>query len=320
MLRLHIQQRRGQKAFKAQFSEVYPVCSNIFLSRGKTADAETITRCRGIIKENAGILNNFRGTVYAPAACILACSTDPEGKMAKASENYKMLKDYFKRSEYLALTALLLADTVNESETRGAAERGKAIYDLMNEKHRFLTGYEDSIFALTMAFSEKSIEQLTDEMELCMEELDGISSKNTLQTVAQILVMSDRPAKEKCARFKELFEALRASGLKYGKYYELPVLASLAVTDKDISEIISDISDVDGFLAKQKGYGGLFGLDKKSRLMHAAMIVSSLYSPCSPSSSKDIASLASMISIVAMQIIMIIVISNSVAMSVSASH
>lgn len=305
-----------KKAFKAQFSEVYPVCANIFLSRGKSADAETITRCRAIIKENAGVLNNFRGTVFAPAACILACSSDPEGKMESASENYKLLKEYFKRSEYLALSSLLITDALNGSDARVAAERGKAIYDLMNEKHRFLTGYEDSIFALAMALSEKSDEELIDEMERCMATLDGASSKDILQTVAQILVLNDKPAEVKCKKFKELLGALGASGMKYGKYYELPVLASLAVTDKEVPEIVSDISDVSAFLTGQKGYGGLFGLGKKSRLMHAAMIVSTFYSP---SETGDVASLASMISIVAMQILMIIIVTNSTTIA-AASH
>lgn len=306
-----------KKAFKAQFSEVYPVCSNIFLSRGKSADAETLTRCRDVVKENAGVLSNFRGTIFAPAACILACSSDPAEKMARASENYTLLKEYFKRSEYLALASLLITDTVNSGDARSAAERGKTIYDMMNEKHRFLTGYEDSIFALAMAFSEKSNEDLIEEIERCMATLDGTSSKDMLQTVAQILVLSDKPAEVKCARFKELLEALRASGIKYGKHYELPVLASLAVSDKEIPEIVSDISDASAFLAEQKGYGGLFGLDKKSRLMHAAMIVSTFYSP---SAGGDVASLASMISIVAMQIMMIIIITNSVTVTAAASH
>ena len=36
--------------------------------------------------------------------------------------------------------------------------------------------------------------------------------------------------------------------------------------------------DVDAFLAEQKGYG-FWGVDRKTRLMHAAMIVSDKYAP-----------------------------------------
>ena len=39
-----------------------------------------------------------------------------------------------------------------------------------------------------------------------------------------------------------------------------------------------DMKDVDAFLDQQKGYG-FFGIDRKTRLMHAAMIVSDEYMP-----------------------------------------
>ncbi|MBP3569955.1 MAG: DUF4003 family protein, partial [Lachnospiraceae bacterium] len=84
-------------------------------------------------------------------------------------------------------------------------------------------------------------------------------------------------AEEKCNKVVALYEALKADGVKYGKYHELVVLASLALLPVELSVLVEDIKAVDAFLTEQKGYGGFFGFDKKTRLMHAAMIVSCDY-------------------------------------------
>ena len=74
-----------------------------------------------------------------------------------------------------------------------------------------------------------------------------------------------------------IYKALEVRGYRYGKGYEMAVLGALSILQMDISAIIEDIMEVDGFLAQQKGYGGL-GIDKKTRLMHAAMLVANDYS------------------------------------------
>ena len=90
-----------------------------------------------------------------------------------------------------------------------------------------------------------------------------------------ILALSEGSPRYKTDRLIGLFEALRARGVKYGKSYELPVLAALSVLEPDQSEAVSDILRADEFLSAQKGYG-FWGLDKRTRLMHAAMLESDL--------------------------------------------
>ena len=208
-----------KKAFKAEFDDVYPLCSNIFLSHKKKADADLIKQCRQYIKDNTSFINNFRGPMYAPTACLLACSSAPDEKMAQAAQNYKLLKEYFMGSDQMVLAAVILTDMTTPATAREKAERGRAIYKLMKEKHPILTGSEDSVFAVLLAFSEKSDEALTEEMENCFNSLKGMAGKDCLQTVSQVLAMSDKPLDEKCARFCELFDSLRAAGIKYGKSF-----------------------------------------------------------------------------------------------------
>ena len=46
--------------------------------------------------------------------------------------------------------------------------------------------------------------------------------------------------------------------------------------DADVNEIVQDMLDVDAFLSNQKGYG-FFSVDRNTRMMHAAMLVSNDY-------------------------------------------
>ena len=305
------------RVFKLEYDVVYPVCANIFLSHGVRAEEERLRACREMIKDNAGVFSSFRGSVYAPCASMLACGSDPERRMAQAAENYRMLKEYFSSGETLVLASMLLTDMAAPEEAREKAERGRAIYQKMKEKHRFLTGQEDSVFAVLMAFSEKSDDAMIDEMEQIFTALDGMAGKDYLQSAAQILAMSDKPAEEKTARFKELFEALRAAGIKYGKSYELAVLASLSLKDVPIDRLVQDIADISGDLATRKGFKGLFGMDKKTRYMHAAMLATTYYSP---SVEGDVAALASMVSIVAIQMIITMIIVMNAAHLAAMSH
>ena len=55
------------------------------------------------------------------------------------------------------------------------------------------------------------------------------------------------------------------------------MLAALSVSGISNDKIVSDLLYADDFLDDQKGYGGFFGTDKKTRLMHAALIVSAVY-------------------------------------------
>ena len=266
-------------AFKWDSSNIYPVCANLFCAYGKEADGEELKRCKKIIESQTGVFSNFRGNIRPALASMLALSDRPEEKMSQALENYSLLKQEFWGSEYLALVAFLLTDLADRSRIEEKSTRGKVIYKRMQKEHPFLTSSEDSVFAVLMAFSDKSDDELIDDMEACYKALkERFSfSSNELQTVSHILALSDGRPDEKAGRVIDLYNALLDAGVKYGKYYELSTLAALSVTDAGIADLVQDIQEASEFLKGQKGYGGLFGIDAKTRAMHAALLVSDLY-------------------------------------------
>ena len=269
----------AKETFKWDSYRTYPICANIFLARNAAADAQALLRCRDIIKEQTGIFSNFRGYLRPALASLLAVSENPEEKMARVVENYDILRREFFGSEYLALVAFLLAEVANRADVEEKAGRGREIYNRMRKEHPFLTSSEDSVFAVMMAFSAQDNDALIEDMEACYTALRARFFRgNALQAASHVLAMRDGNAQEKADRVIALYDSLRQAGIKYGRDMELATLAALAVMDVDLPTVAEEIGQVDEYLSHQKGYG-FFGPGKAVRTMHAAMIVSDLYTP-----------------------------------------
>ena len=274
------------------------VCGATFMSKGLVVEAEKLEACKKLLKAETGVFSNFRGNVELPLVSLLAASKQPEELLKKTKAYYDMLKEEFFGSEYLVLAAAILADMAEEHQVAQLVTKARTIYNKMKKDHPFLTSSEDSVYAVLMAISEKADEVLMEGMEICYKKLkESFSSSNEVQALAHVLSIADGAAEEKCNKVVALYEALRNADMKYGKYHELVVLASLALLPVTKEVLVEDIKAVDAFLSEQKGYGFL-GMDKKTRRMHAAMIVASDYAK---SENAEIAAITGTLAMVAAQ-------------------
>ena len=231
-----------------------------------------------MIKKNEGVFSYLRGNVISVLAAKLCSSEDPEAKLNSVSRINKMLRNYFGKNDYTALLSMIYADIFPESETEDAAVRGKEIFRLMKKDHPWLTSSEDCVMAGLMARSERADSDLLEDAETCFNMLKKhFSDKNALQTVSQILALADECSETKAERFAGLYDMLKRSGKSYGKNYHLSTLASVSILSNNVQELCDLICEADDFLSSQKGYTGIFGIDKKTRLMHSAMITADLY-------------------------------------------
>ncbi|MBQ8011097.1 MAG: DUF4003 family protein, partial [Oscillospiraceae bacterium] len=266
------------KVFKFETDAMLAVCAADACSKEMAVDAEKIKACEKILKKNTGIFSGFRANVEIPVIMLLAGADDPEEKMKQANDFYKMLKKYHGDSEYLAYSAAVLTDMTTPERIDEIAERGKRIYQLMKKEHRFLTGSEDVLFEILLAFSEKTDEAMIEEMEECYRILKQRRFyEDAIQSISHIFTLAQGTAEEKCSRLTALFDALTAAGKKYSKNHELAVLATLSLSDTPVEELAAEIIAVNDELAQQKGYKGVFGTDKQTTLMHAVMIVSNYH-------------------------------------------
>ena len=263
-----------KSAFRWDSHYLFPVCANLFCARGETASEKLLAECRDLIKASTGVFSAFRGNIRMPVACMLARSSSPQAQLEQALKNYKALKGSFWSSDYLALAAFMITELGGDARIDQIVTRGRGLYDRMRKEHPFLTASEDSIFAVLLAFSDRSDDDLVQDMEETYRLLkERFRSGNCVQTMSHVLALTEGSAGDKAAHVISLYDAVTQAGGKYGRHYELATLAALAGMGQNDQEIAADMMDVDAFLAQQKGYGGL-GIDKRTRLMHAAMIVS----------------------------------------------
>ena len=273
-----IQNRDTLKAaLKLENNTIYPVCAAQITGRGRTVEPERLTLAKRTLKQETSVFSNFRGNAELPTICALAVSEDPQSRMEQTTDMYRRLREEFHGSTYLALAAVLLPELAHGVQAQPYLQRGKQLYRLMKAEHPFLTSSEDSVMAILLAFSEKSDEQLIADMEEVYSYLkDRISwsSSESMQTVSHILAMGSRRPMDLAERFLQLFTSLRENGHSYGRDYQLTALAVLAISRQDTGSLLENILATDDFLKEQKGYKGIFDFDRKTRLMHAAMLVS----------------------------------------------
>ena len=267
-----------KNAFRWDNDVLYSVCANIFCACGQTADTERLKECRKVIKRHTRPFSKFRGKkVRSILASMLALGENPEDRMARANDYYRLLRHRFRGTEYLVLAAFLLTDLADRPLTEEEAARGRELFRRMNRQHRMLTNNTDSVFAMLMAFSAKSDDELAADTEAGYRALkESFAGGSGAQTAAQILSITAGGTEEKVQRVIALHKALLEAEVEYGKKDEVAPLAALSLADVPVDVLAAEISEADAFLKTQKGY------EKKKtsaeeRAVHAVMIVSDQY-------------------------------------------
>ncbi|MBQ9765105.1 MAG: DUF4003 family protein [Lachnospiraceae bacterium] len=287
--------------FKMENVYIYPVCANVFLGKRQNVEPDKMQNCLRILKENTGVFSNFRGNGRIPMLSMLALDSAPEEKFRKALTFYSKLKDYFWGSEYLAVASMIVTELVDETRYEEVAERTRKIYEIMKAEHPFLTSSEDSVFASLLALSDKTEAEMVREVEACYNRLKpDFFSGNAVQSLSHVLALGEGSVEDKCKRVMDIFYALREKGCKYGTDYQLATLGALALLPVDIETLVDEMIDVDIFLSGQKGYG-FFGIEKRTRIMHAAMIVSTYHTDQNDNNLMGAAALSGSIALVAAQ-------------------
>ena len=295
-----------------------------FTPEKQKVEIEQLERCKALVKSSTSVFSSFRGNVKLPLLCMLAAGDDPEERWDRTRRYYALLKESFYGSEYLALGAMLLSDAVQEEDVPALAARGKGLYQRMKKEHPFLTGQEDSVFALLLSQSARSDDELIEDMERCYALLkERFPSGNGLQAASHVLALSSEIPVDKTFRMIGIFNAIEEAGGKYGKDWQLPILAALSLGQRFQEDLAGELLEIDALLSKRKGYKGVFGLDKRARSMHAAMLLS-LQHEAEPKQPVELvgaaAQQATLAIIAAQQALMCAVVASSAASSAATSH
>ena len=262
-----------KEGFRWESGYLFPACAEMLTAAGRRADIPAMKDCRALLKQETGFFSNFRGISEVVTLTKLSMSKNPQERLVRIQSVYAALKEWFRNSEFLVLAAAIVVDLAEPAAYVELAARAREIYNQMKSNHPFLTGGEDSTFAVLFALSDLAPCDADAEMERCYTLLkNAFFSGNALQSLSHVLALGQAPAAQKCERVAALFQLLKDAGHKYGTGYELPTLGVLALLDTDLAELAQRMTEADAFLKAQKGFGSVFGIGSRQRLMYAGML------------------------------------------------
>ena len=255
----------------------------VFSGAGKQADIERLKECKTILEKNIGYFSSLRSTAAPIVVSKMAMANDPIQYLNDVKMVYdKVSKGMFSDGSYMVQAAISICDQDKVLYADNYVAKFKELYKKMGKIHPFLTSSEDIVFAVLLVMTDKSVDTIINEMEECYnylrKELKIKVGANEIQGVSEVLTLTDGDWKEKCDKVVKLYETFLAHGVKYGtEYNEFASLGALIELDVDIDEFVDEVVETEAYLKIVKGFGD-WTMNKKQRLMFAAMLVGDAYS------------------------------------------
>ncbi len=271
-----------EKEFKWGYSIMNIAAAFVFSGAQRTVDIERLKSTREVLKKNTGAFSSFRGHGEAVIASKMALKDNPEQYLNDIKTVYEKLhKGSIFDNEYLVQGAICICDAGRIYDADSIVEKYKELYKKMGKEHPILTSSGDIVFAVLLSLTDKSVDQIINEMEECYKylkkELKLKVGSNEIQGLGEILALTDGDMKAKCDKVVKLYNTFKEQGLKVGTdYNEFASLGTLVDIDVDYNTLVNEIAEVAEYLKAAKGFGS-WSLDNKKRLMFASMLVGDSY-------------------------------------------
>ncbi|MBQ8951252.1 MAG: DUF4003 family protein [Eubacterium sp.] len=255
----------------------------VFTNADREVDIEKLRECRDIVKKNAGVFSSLRSSAESIITGKMALTDDPMRYFRDVKSVYDRLsKSVFSDGQYLVQAAISIVDAGKFDEADEIIIKFKELYKKMSKEHPMLTSSEDIIFAVLLIMTGKSVDTIITEMEDCYtylkKELKIRVGANEIQGLSEVLALSDGNMREKSDRALRIYDAFSERGVKYGKEYnEFASLGALIDIDVETRVLVDEIIEAADYLKGNKKFGS-WSMDKKQRLMFAAMLVGDSYS------------------------------------------
>lgn len=263
----------GQNQYYKRFLAINAFKAN------KDINVNEIKSLMKFIKDNTKLFSTFRTNRFIFSSLLQMGYKHPEKAFIRIRDHVELLKTYgFKKSQFqpllsYTLDSLLFADKIQDMAIQTASyresviEKGKEVYDYMKASHPWITGGDDYCLALIIAHANKDMERI----ESIYNGLNdhGLKKGNDLQSLANILSLSDDSESVIINRVMEFIEKSKISGLKISTtmYSGIGLIALVEDDHKHLEHVI----EVTNELKKTKKFKWL---DKKLLFMFAVAIVS----------------------------------------------
>ena len=284
---------------------IQSICASLYAQEGKIANPDQVERCVKTLKKETGIFSDVRGMALTIIACMIDICGGSENCFEKFFTAHDMLKKSFKSAQQLPLAAEILAEKCETSAYDSVITRAKGLYDRMRKQHPFLTGADDYVMCVVLAFSDKTDDELLSGAEevycYLKNKLKWVDS-NALQAVGHTVAQYDGDKKINADKILNMLALIKENHRSYDKTMGIPILGVLTQCGVDEKILVEEIVEVSDWLKPHKGFGP-FGMGEGVRMVYAAMLVLESYSRDVTSQSNLASSVIS--AIIAEQIAMI---------------
>lgn len=270
-----------RKHFLFENSLMSIVAGLIFTSAGKEADIDKMKSCRKLLNRKTRLLSNLRDIVELALLSKMALSDSPEQYLEDLISVYaKVQKGKFLENDYMVMASIVILDHQLQNESDEIVSKANELMKRMNSDHPILTAVDDTSFIFFLAIAGKSVDTILADLE---ESYNYITStyKTTLGSdpvyeLCEVLAVTFGDMKDKCDKVMRIYNSLVKTDFEYGTGSAFSALGAFAGIDVEPGFIAEEISSTEKYLKTMKGFSEP-SVDKKTRIMCAAVIVADVY-------------------------------------------
>ncbi len=248
--------------------------AGLYVAMNETPNLKRYEECRKIYRENAGKFSRFSGnSLYVLITRLTHCD-DPVEYVKRLVEIRTALGGRVS-NETLVDVAIIIADSVDESETDACIERTFEIYEKMMGSKKWTADENSMPFAALTAVSGRDVKEVLTEGERCREilESEDFSEPEIQLFLGRILALFDGKAEDKCKKVLDICEGLKDARHMYFPGYRYAMLGMLTGLEAGADEIVKLIVEADEALKGHKPFKGFLGMGIDARRMYAAQMV-----------------------------------------------
>ena len=235
---------------------------------------EGIKDMREHIRKETSVFSGFRGLNELMMAILLHRDADGGRLFERTRHVYSLLKEAgLHGSLYMPMAGLFLAKNADDASMPALVVRMGEFYKGMKERHFWLTGEDDFIYAALLATSNLSVHDSLEEMESLYHDLSGsgFSKGNGLQSLTHVLVLGEESCGIKRDRTIRLYQYLIERRYRLSDY-QLAFLGVMVLQSERPEELADQAIELENRLKGIRGFGN-FSVDRKTRFMLAASLL-----------------------------------------------
>ena len=246
----------------------------ILSSKGKKADPEKYEACKAILKRNAGFFSEFRGIPRGMVLSKMSIAPDPEAYLTGCLDVYKKLRAIHKliASPYMVMAAMTLYEYGGQAMADTNIAKLEEFYQMLHQKHPFLISDEDRGYLAMLVTCGLDLAQMDEMIEANYQACKGITvAKNSVNSLAQVLALSNMSPEQNAVEVKNLIAALKAHKCPFSMTKGLSAVGALTLLSGSAEQKAQRVSEIYQYLQTKKGFKW-YDVDRTTRTVYACLI------------------------------------------------